>query len=391
MFRKCNFPGRSLVALTLLPILALSGCLGKNKLVTDTGSGKKEVGKEEYLMTSSEDTSTESAMDNQYKVLTLTNGTFEEGALRQTLKRDYDNFPAIRLQSDGRQMKFGEYRAGYMEYVEAGDVIAPFYVEADEIAIEEARVTLERLQERYERAKSDIQKELEEMEEERKTIYNSYDNQIALIAYKQRQQDWENESYHYEQQIANAKQKLAELAQTTEEYEIRTDTDGYVIYTGAYVKGALLSDGAYICNIMDGREIFTTTQSQAEQFSYGRTVSFDTPDGSMPGMVVNGGKLALYGNLDTDEAVFKVTLEEDAVQNGRDSMSSLVMNASLKTIQNVLVIPKRAVTVQNNEYYVTVMQEDGSLLQTEFIPGGSNVDEYWVLRGLSEGTQIVYR
>lgn len=390
MFIKFNFPGRISVLPVLMAALLLTGCSVKNKLVTDTGSGKSQsVSKEDYLVTNGEDINTGNAKDNQYKVLTLTKGTFEEGALRQTLQLNYNNLPTVRLKSDGNEMQFGTYIAQYMDYVEAGDVIATCYMEADEIAIEQARITLTRLQERYEKAKADIQIELEELEEKRKIIYNGYENQIAGIEYKQRQQDWENESYHYEQNIADAEKKLAELVKTSKEYEIKTDVAGYVVYSQIYKEGALLSDGAYICSILDGNDVFAIAEMQADQFTYGKEAEFEAQGGVAAGSIVSGGKLALYGNLDTDKVVFKITLDDGVSQLKQNNW--MVMNANLKTIRNVILIPREAVTVEDEEYYVTVMQEDGSLLQTEFIPGGSNANEYWVLRGLSEGMEIVYR
>ncbi len=390
MFIKFNFPGRIFAVPALLAALLLTGCSAKNKLVTDTGSGKTQnVTKEDYLVTDENAVNTSDAQGNQYKVLTLTKGTFEEGALRQTLQLNYYNLPDVRLRTDGKEAHFGTYIAQYMDYVEVGDVIATCHMESDSIAIEEARVTLTRLQERYEKAKADIQEELEDMEEKRKIIYDGYENQIAVIEYRQRQQDWENENYHYEQNIANARKKLAELMKTAKEYEIKTNVAGYVIYARAYKEGEPLADGAYICNILDGNEVFAIAEMQADQFTFGKEAEFETQGNVAAGKIVSGGKLALYGNLDTAQVTFKITLEEGVTQLRQNSW--LAMNTNLKTIQNVIMIPREAVTVDEDEYYVTVMQEDGSFLQTEFIPGGSNANEYWVLKGLSEGMKIVYR
>ena len=58
-------------------------------------------------------------------------------------------------------------------------------------------------------------------------------------------------------------------------------------------------------------------------------------------------------------------------------------------MENVILIPKTAVTVDGDECFVTVLQEDGSLLKTEFIPGGSNAEYYWVFDGLNEGMNII--
>ena len=372
----------------------LTGCTLPVKLVTDTGSGKQqEIAREDYLLLPEAENRETPGADDHYQVLTLEKGTFTETALRQTLNRtlSLEDFPSVRLALEEEHMKFGTYMAEYMDYVEVGDVLATVYVEKDPIAVEEARMALTRLQERFGEAEAAAKEELEEMESKRPYIYNSYEQQIADIRYRQRQLDWENESYRFNNWIAEAKKRIDKLAKVGEVYEVKADRAGYVLYETRYSQGTVLHEGDYICHIMDDDKIYLYTDMQAEQMPYGKEVEFETRAGRMPGRVVNGGQLALYGNLDTDRAVFRLYPEEGANQVNRANLNSATMNTNLKTIQNVIVVPKQAVTVQNEKYYVTLLREDGSLVKTQFLPGGSNVEEYWVLRGLSEGMQIVYK
>ena len=58
-------------------------------------------------------------------------------------------------------------------------------------------------------------------------------------------------------------------------------------------------------------------------------------------------------------------------------------------MKNVLLVPVEAVTAEKQKYYVTVLGEGGSMTRTQFIPGGSNSEYYWVFDGLEEGTRIV--
>ncbi len=389
--RGRSFPqGMMLAALSMT--LLLAGCGEGSKLVTDTGSGKtKSVAREDYLLLN-ENNSTGGTAGGKYQVLTLEKGTFEEGALSQTLRREMNNLPEIRLDSDGKDVRFVEYKAGYYDYVEVGDTIATVAIDADDIAIKEQKQNLARLEERFVREEAQVQETLAEMAEERKAIYNTYQNQIAGLQEHQTRMDWENKKYNYEQQIAEAKERLAELTEAGEIYEVKTDRAGYVLLASGYVSGSTLQDGAYICNIMDGMTVFTSTDTQADQFPYGTEVLFSTREGDVIGRVVNGGELGLYGNLNTKQAVFKLTFDKQLqTLDHWNGVNNLIMRANLKIIENVIIIPKDAVTEQDGEYYVTVLREDGTLIQTEFIPGGSNGDSLWVLRGLDEGTQIVYK
>ena len=374
----------------LSAIVMLSGCGLKERLVTDTGSGKSNmIAREDYLMVPTE----QKTADDQYRLLTLEEGTFEEEILDQTMNRmlSLNDIPSVRLQVKEEQMRMGEYVADHMSKVEKGDVIARVYVEKDAIALEEAQIALQRLQERFTQAQSDADWELQEMEEARLYIYDSYDQRIADIRLRQRQMDWENERYHYEENIADAAKRLKELQEVGEVYEVKADRAGYVFYSARYVEGFILHYNDYICHIIDPDKIYVFTDSQSAQMSFGKQVEFDSRQGKMTGQVVNGGQLALYGNLDTGRTVFRLYPDGSESLVNLNNLTSVTMNAELKRVEHVVLVPVQAVTVENDSYYVTVRREDGSLVKTAFLPGGSNLNEYWVLEGLSAGMQIVYQ
>ena len=376
--------------LGLAMTISLVGCEASGTLVTDTGSGKKQdIEPEDYLKLDALEQE-EQTVDSLYTVLTLEKGTFEEEALKQILKRSYLNVPTVRFSLEEVKASFGEYIAEYMQYVEEGDVIATVYTEIDEIAVEEARIRLQRLQERYQQEETQMQEDLADIREQSALIYNDYKREVQDIRYSQRQLDWEYTRYSYENQIKEAEKNLEKLTQIGEVYEVKAETSGFVYYTTKYPAGKELKEGDYICHIMNSNVVYAATTSQAELFHYGMEVSFDNRNGLTPATVVNGGTWILYGNLEPEEAIFRLYFEQDVDELDKTGLNNLVLKGNLKTVENVIVIPKKAVEVENNEYFVTVLKKDGTLLKTEFIPGGSNVENYWVLEGLTEGMQIVY-
>lgn len=383
----CKSKRIALVCLGLAMAMSLGGC---SLSLTDTGSGKaQEIAREDYLRVDLLERE-EQTVDDIYQVLTLTKGTFEEEALNQILRRSYINVPTVRFEMDGMTARLGEYKAEYMQYVDVGDVLATVYTEVDEIAINEAKVNLQRLQERYQAAQDQAAEDLKVLDEEGYRVYNDYDRKIHLIKIEQRQLAWENEKYNYERRIADAKERLGKLTEVGEVHEIKADTAGYVYYTTRHKAGKELKDGDYICHIMSSNVVYTSTEQQADYFHYGMEVAFDNRNGLTPAKVTNGGSWILYGNLDTKKTIFRLEFDKDVSELDQTGLNNLVLKASLKTVENVIVIPKKAVEVEDDEYFVTVLKEDGTLLKTEFLPGGSDVDNYWVLDGLTEGMQIVY-
>lgn len=370
--------------------ISLGGCGLTEALVTDTGSGKKqEIAREDYLKTDLLKQE-EQKIDDMYKVLTLEKQTFQEEALKQILSRSYLNVPTVRFELDGIPARLGEYVVEYMQYVEKGDVIATAYTEVDEIALEEAKVKLQRLQERYQAAQEQAAEDLKLLEEEGYKVYNDYDRKVHLLRMEQRQRDWEKTQYDFERQIETAQKALNKLAQVGKIYEVKAPMSGNVFYSTKYPAGTELSEGDYICHIMSSNVVYAIEEQQADYFRYGMEVKFDNNNGLTPAKVVSGGSWILYGNLDAHRTIFRLEFDKDIAELNQTGLRNLVLKANLKTVENVILVPRSAVSVEENEYFVTVLKEDGTLLKTEFLPGGSNVDNYWVLDGLTEGMQIVY-
>lgn len=375
-----------LLALTLCVFLA--GCGTSGSLVTDSGSGKKEgISRQDYLVTDalSQEQQNTSTL---YQVHTLSKGTYEEAAKEQMLKREYPNAHTIQMDVDGRAATLAWYDVPSMSYVEVGDTIATVYVEVDDLVIEEAKLNLQRLRERYQSDETKVKEDLQKILDEKAKTYDGYQKSILDIRYAQRQVDWEYQKYNYETQIEEATKELEELNSVGEVYQIKTDRAGYVYFETWYYDGKEMWDGMYICHILEEEQVYTIAKMQADQFYYGMEVDFDTNNGMATGRVISGGSWALHGNLEPSGAVFLLELEESSGKQA--SFTRIMLQGNTKTVENVITVPVKAVTVKDGEYFVTVMKEDGSLIKTEFVPGGSNKEVYWVLEGLSEGMQIVY-
>ena len=64
------------------------------------------------------------------------------------------------------------------------------------------------------------------------------------------------------------------------------------------------------------------------------------------------------------------------------------IKTEIRTVSDVLLVPKKAVTVLNGKTYVYVKHDDVTITTQNFIAGGSNETDYWVLEGLEEGMTI---
>ena len=68
--------------------------------------------------------------------------------------------------------------------------------------------------------------------------------------------------------------------------------------------------------------------------------------------------------------------------------SRFKVTVQIRSMRGVLLVPKKAVKEKNGCTYVKVKNQDGKAFYQSFIAGGSDLSNYWVVEGLSEGMEI---
>lgn len=366
-------------------VMLVTGC-GK---ADGTTAGQGAIDKSEYLNTEALENYRQSDQTTQYKVHTLEKGDYKEEILNQTMEWRTVNLPAVRVEAEGVDIRFGEYKVSMFDMVNEGDVLATIISETDEIALEQAKLKLQRLQERYEAAKVKQAENLEEILENRSMIYNDYERAVADINYKQSELDFEMKARDYEYQISQAQKELNELLENQTQQEITAPKQGFVFFETRQAAGKEIKNGDYICSIVNVEDFYLWTDTQSDIFGYGMNFDFTNGVDKPSGMVMSGGSKMLYGNLDQGNTYFKADVTNPDILVRMLYDNTLKIKGNAKGFRDVVLVPKSAVSETENGYFVTVLTEEGKLLKTEFLPGGSNSEYYWVLKGLSEGMKVI--
>jgi len=375
---------RTAIVLMLILVLLCTAC-GTSKTTSASG----EIAKENYLNTEALNQQGGQLEAGQYQVYVLEKGTFVEEALGQTLERAYINATIAYAELPCEKARFGSYAASYFIYVEKGDLLATFYADVDTIALEEAELELQRLEERFVQAELDHIEKAEELVEKMTAEYNSYEDKVIEVERIQEELNWANTKRIYENKIENVKETIKELEETGNVIEVYSPADGLAVPIKGYAPGMEVKDGDYLCHVIPVDEYYVSTDKRTDLYNFGMEMTFKTRAGATTGTVISADSKVLYGNLDDHEVVFAIATSDTISQDDLNASRSLAFEGNAKVVENVILIPKAAVTVENDECFVTVLQEDGSLLKTEFIAGGSNADYYWVFDGLSEGMKII--
>ncbi len=265
---------------------------------------------------------------------------------------------------------FGEYLVETFQHVEKGDVIATVRVAKDEITIKRLQQKLVRANERL----ADLKAAGEE--ENKKSIEAK------------------------EKEIQELQKQLAEVEADGKVTQIKAPISGMISEINQYDNETILNTNAYLVSITDESSMYISVEDENGLLTYGTEVdiSYTTymrEEKTSKGMVVSLAPAGLSLGLRTGKAMIKVPKENlgdllmafDMSGNWRNPQPYTV-KTDIREMNNVLVVPKSAVTEVNGHTYVKVMDDKGNVKVCSFVAGGYDGTNYWIIEGLSEGMVV---
>ena len=260
--------------------------------------------------------------------------------------------------------------------VKKGDVLFKIRVKADQVELERKERELLRMRERL----AELQKEPQE-------------NEKAI-------EQWLESIAEREELVAKMKEDYA----TT---EVRAPYDGIItdlswnIWTQNLGEGDLLFSGQGLVMLAKRDCNYIMVEDPNGLLSYGNEaeIEYQDLDGrtqTAAGQVVTLGPNCISANLFGEgEALIKVPpedLENMAITtvsgDGWWSLNTFHVTVTTRQMDNVVLVPKKAVTAYGGVTYVRQKLEDGSIIYQSFVAGGSDDKNYWVAQGLTEGTEV---
>ncbi len=207
-----------------------------------------------------------------------------------------------------------------------------------------------------------------------------------------------------QEQITKAEESLNEIKNNGAVTNVRASSTGVITDLFRYQAGDIISYNTMIAKIADESSCFIIANDQDGKLSYGNTVAvmYEDRNGDLTlvnGTVVTANAMSLSSSLNIGAALISLSGEDiEALLKKTNTASSVgiwdravfSIAANLRTMDDVLIVPRAAVTEYGGSTYVTVRQEDGTLKSVAFISGGSDTNGYWVAEGLTEGMTICW-
>lgn len=295
-------------------------------------------------------------------------GTSYEGGVYA----EYQQFDIVRNPIKHGTVHLVEFVGEYYQLVQKGDVIAKVRVERDEVATIQQQKELQRLTERL----ADLEADTDHLKENAKSIQTKKE-QIAKL----------------EDEIAEAERDYATTEITSEYYGLLAERPyfeedeiiGYEYGLAAIVSAddviLKMENEGGILSLNDDVKIEYTNNSSETAYTTGRVVSVSP--------------VALSSKFTDTKAIVKINEEAlgDIMFVGDVSSNNwgrlrLNITATARTMDNVLLVPVKAVFNKDGQTYVYVIDDNGNITARSFIAGGYDKEYYWVAQGLEEGMKL---
>lgn len=265
------------------------------------------------------------------------------------------------------------------EQVEEGQVLARLEVIPD--AVETGRIEREIQRER---------ERLAELEEEKSKDYSGEINYTRERAIRARNKA-----------IKELEEQLTKLREYTGVVELRAPYAGMIMRTTEREAGDLISSREALAELCSYSRCYILVEDDGGRLSYGNEVSVTYTDAdavkqTISGQVVTVNEMCLSSGLSNGYALIAIRPEElDGLVragSGRTGDSGWYRNrftveTEVRTMENVVLVPKSAVKEKNGSYYVRAKSDEG-VSYVSFVPGGSDLANYWAAVGLEEGMEI---
>lgn len=214
--------------------------------------------------------------------------------------------------------------------------------------------------------------------------------------------------------IEQGKETVAELEKLVEEMkadyamtEIRAPYDGIVtdlsidLWWNRLKSGDMLQKGQSLLMLAEQGSNYIMVEDPNGLLTYGNVadIEYNGADGSRrktTGLVVTLNQTCVSAELFGEGyALIRVSGEDagdmaGSIFNGDGSwtLNRFDVTAVTRKMENVLLVPKKAVMSYGGVTYVKLKQEDGSVLYQSFLAGGADDAYYWVAEGLMEGMEV---
>jgi len=285
----------------------------------------------------------------------------------------------------GANVLFDDYIVDNKEYVEEGTPIIEVTSQIDEIQLVEEQLKLQRLQESYQEGIQNYQDALSALKEKSATLTDIEleKNQIAI---QKKELDYQYYIFQKQNTISTQQKVIDDLIEKRDFQAITAPYSGVLRDLTSFSVGDTIRSGQSIGTIRD--ESVRLILIEGNALYYGTSVTFSV--GTKEVLTGTGTVVATSKALSQSSKAFSL-IQVNSISGdvSKATSSIIVVEGITASMDNVLIIPTKALVEENEKYYVNILTSDGCVHKRYVQIGLSNKEETWVTEGLSAGDEVV--
>lgn len=276
---------------------------------------------------------------------------------------------------------FEECLVSVGDEVKAGDVLARFSKEKDEVKFARLELALSQAEQAMSEGIRQRQEKITEIREQLTQITDAFEKELTELTLEY--YETELEQYRYQQQKNMDRQRTAleEATADLNDIELTAPVDGYVSDITRYSRGDYVSAGRYSVTIQqrDVQLLSITSKSAFSQLRYNLPVTISFQSEKLTGRVVYAGDaIPLAG--ETDAIYIELDPEFSDIQ-----IRSASMTCDLMGLGNIAIIPQAFLKTDSGGNTYVFLQVDGKS-QRRYVQCLYQDYDYAVIpMGLSDG------
>ena len=269
--------------------------------------------------------------------------------------------------------------------VKAGDVLAEVEVQFNEVTMAQLELELDRVRREYERAMESFDDEIASIQGSLSAERDEYARSVLFKRLEKVRLQKERAVNSYEYDIYNRQHEIDTLNERHSRNQVFAPIDG-VIADVAYLKeGAMIYDGQVIAQI-ESQDVMFIAYKEGK-LRYGMQVSLETGPGKNR-VTTKGHVVAASDCLSKVVSDYALVAVDDPAWREINWRNTKV-SVDYIHLENVLLVERKAVTMDGGKYIVTRLNEDG-VTQKRFVNQGLfTPTQSWVIQGLEPGDILI--
>ncbi|WOO38273.1 hypothetical protein R2R35_07160 [Anaerocolumna sp. AGMB13020] len=362
---------------------------GEESPETETGMAGGENPETEASNNGGESLKTESDQDIEVSYEEVVIGNYEEKGTLKNLEWKFLRYDSLSIPYPNGT--FVNYLVEEGQEVKKGEKLLSYRLPFDPIGLEEKELKLKQNLEAYELASRQREAEINESEKRLKILeQGTYDEKIAKLNLEKQKLSFQQYCYQTEKALDIQKEDINTIKANEELQYLYAPYDG-IIHKGDGVSEAMEIDNRKVLlTILDKKSaVLGTEVSGNESLWFDMKVSVtgitnrkEDKDNLHTGRVLSSDSL-FEGKITT--GMLYVAVDDPELMN---TIQMANISAAAVAVEQVPIIPIKAVKTENDRKFVYQKDSDGSL-RRQYITGRDNGTDMWVYSGLSAGQNIV--